>query len=62
MAGAKETWTDYAVGAGLGLVIYHYVLRKRYPNTFPALNLNSIEQIPGIDLSALSVCRQKGLM
>jgi hypothetical protein len=73
MGEVTEIWTDYAIGAVAGVAIYHFLLRKQYPNTFPALNstnmnnmnnigINKVEQIPGIDLNALTVCRQNGLI
>lgn len=70
MGYTTEIWTDYAIGAGIGLAIYHFVLRKKYPTTFPALNnvginnvgINSVDQISGIDLDALNICRQNGLI
>lgn len=65
MAEMKETLTDYAIGAVAGIAIYHYVLRKEYPSVFPTLNsnsINSVDQIAGIDLNALMVCRQNGIM
>ena len=54
-----EYW--YVILGAVGMVAAaHY---------FPSLkkldslsNLNSVEQIPGIDLRSLSICRQKGLM
>ena len=35
--GLQDKLKNYAIGAGLGIVIYHWVLRSKYPTTFPAL-------------------------
>ena len=69
MGQTTEIWKDYAIGAGVGLALYHFVLRKQF-TSLPALNnvgvnnvgMNSVDQIQGIDLYALTVCRQNGLM
>lgn len=46
MADTKEKLTNYAIGAGIGLAIYHFYLRKKYPNTFPALSeMSKMNQI-----------------
>jgi len=64
MGYTTETWKDYAIGAGVGLVLYHFVLRKQFP-TLPKLSNTgtiSVDQIIGIDIEALSICKQNGLM
>lgn len=38
MADITSKVTNYTIGAVIGIVFYHYVLRVKYPGTFPALN------------------------
>jgi hypothetical protein len=38
MVDMKAKLTNYAIGAIIGLVAYHYVLERELPNTFKPLN------------------------
>lgn len=39
----KETLKNYAIGAGLGLLAYHYVLKKEFPS-LPSLSVQKLIQ------------------
>lgn len=45
MGNMTEDLKKYAIGAGVGLVIYHYGLRAKYPTTFPALGPETAQKL-----------------
>lgn len=53
MADIKEKLTNYGIGAIIGIVFYHYVMRKEFPS-LPALN-----SVSGNGETGCSSCGQR---
>lgn len=56
-----EYWYVILGGVSMIALAHYFPSLKKLGSLFDSDNV-SIDQIPGIDLRALAICRQKGLM
>lgn len=64
MAFAMKTEYWYVLLGGVGMVAlaHYFPSLKKLDSLFDSGSTSELEQIPGIDLRSLAVCRQKGIM
>lgn len=58
---AENPYVYMLVGA-MGVVILRHWLPSLQNLSYDSRNITSLEQIPGIDIGTLAICRQKGLV